>query len=534
MVGVVPYLLPGSLPLAEATIDVMKTHNLAIMCNHGQVTVGKDFDEPVLAEICELNPGELGDALTALQRTEFIEETEIFPVNRFTFRHPLTQETARSSLLKKTRKDLHAKIAQVLEAADPAQLDEQSALIAGHWEEAGEKARAATWYARSADWISANNQSAALYNWAKVRDLVGPEPEGEGEVGLALGAVMQMLNLNFRVEVDLELAKQLRAEGEALADAIGNDALKLQQSILFSRIQCGAGDLPAYLASARSNLAAAEAAGDPGLILIARVMLIDACNYVCLYEDQIKYAAEWTPQYPRDLPREQWPTGFNPYTFWGFMRGGALGWTARYDEMLEQFDETLKLAEEDGTPEVTGWVLFSKSIFAAGEGDHETARDALFALRELTDNGGGPLNMAHRHLADSTFASFEERYDDAVEAAKAAERFFSRLEKQWEGFAMMLHARALLGKEDWNAAYDKANEAIATSERCTVKPMAASALAIRASAALRRDGVGALDQARKDVARAADLLEECGAMTLRGHIERAKADLAAFEQTATA
>lgn len=46
-VSVVPYHLPGSRELAEATTAAMREHNLAILQNHGQVTVGKDFDEVI-------------------------------------------------------------------------------------------------------------------------------------------------------------------------------------------------------------------------------------------------------------------------------------------------------------------------------------------------------------------------------------------------------------------------------------------------------------------------------------------------------
>ena len=46
---VVPYLPPGSNELAQTTIDAMKDENthLAILKNHGLVTVGKDFNDAI-------------------------------------------------------------------------------------------------------------------------------------------------------------------------------------------------------------------------------------------------------------------------------------------------------------------------------------------------------------------------------------------------------------------------------------------------------------------------------------------------------
>jgi ribulose-5-phosphate 4-epimerase/fuculose-1-phosphate aldolase len=43
----VPYLPPGSPELAEAVIDAMRTHDLAQLANHGQVTAARDFDGAV-------------------------------------------------------------------------------------------------------------------------------------------------------------------------------------------------------------------------------------------------------------------------------------------------------------------------------------------------------------------------------------------------------------------------------------------------------------------------------------------------------
>jgi len=43
----VPYLPPGSDELAEAVIDGLRTHGAVMLRNHGQVTVGRDFDDAI-------------------------------------------------------------------------------------------------------------------------------------------------------------------------------------------------------------------------------------------------------------------------------------------------------------------------------------------------------------------------------------------------------------------------------------------------------------------------------------------------------
>ncbi len=45
--AIIPYILPGSTELAQAVIEAMKNAKMAILCNHGLVTVGKNFNEAI-------------------------------------------------------------------------------------------------------------------------------------------------------------------------------------------------------------------------------------------------------------------------------------------------------------------------------------------------------------------------------------------------------------------------------------------------------------------------------------------------------
>lgn len=515
-----------------ARIDRLAPQDKAVL--QAASVIGKDFEEPVLEEISGLGVAELGDALARLQRSEFIEETDIFPVARFTFRHPLAVETALGSLLRKRRRELHAKVAAILEQGDAKQLDEQAGMIAHHWEEAGEKLKAATWYARAARWVTQTNQSASHSSWSKVRELIGDEPASEEEIGLKLEAIMQLLNLNFRVSVDLELAKTLVAEGQAIADAIGNEGLKLQLDILFSRILCGAGDLDGYLANARANLEKANASGDQGLIMAARVMMLDSEIYSSLYDEVIENASTWAKDYRKDLPRDQWVTGVNPYTFHRFMAAASRCYSGHYEEAIAEFERVKAMVEEDGTPEALGWIYSTTCLCALPEGDHDRAVKRAADLEQLCEETGGPLNTANLHLAQSALANYEKRYDDAIAAAKRAEDFFSRLEQHWEGYAIMLHASALLGKGDLDEAFAKADKAHAVASRCNVKPIIACSLALRAHAMLLRDGETALEKAREEIAEAARIIEDSGSLAYRGEVVRAQDALAKFEVSATA
>jgi ribulose-5-phosphate 4-epimerase/fuculose-1-phosphate aldolase len=71
----VPYILPGSIALAEAVTDALSRHNLAMLANHGQVTVGKDYEQ-------------------AIQRAVFFEMVCAILVRNGNANRPLTPEAA--------------------------------------------------------------------------------------------------------------------------------------------------------------------------------------------------------------------------------------------------------------------------------------------------------------------------------------------------------------------------------------------------------------------------------------------------------
>jgi tetratricopeptide (TPR) repeat protein len=67
----------------------------------------------------------------------------------YVFKHALVQDTAYQSLLKHDRKRLHRIVGEVVEQAYPEQLDENAALLAHHFAQAGERDKAIA-YARQA------------------------------------------------------------------------------------------------------------------------------------------------------------------------------------------------------------------------------------------------------------------------------------------------------------------------------------------------------------------------------------------------
>ena len=112
--------------------------------------IGREFDEPLLAEICGLGDDDLAAALGALQEAEFVYLADPYPRPLFAFKHPLTREVAYHSQLGEKRARLHAAAAVALEKLRADRLGEFASLIAHHWHASGMRYEAARWQRRAA------------------------------------------------------------------------------------------------------------------------------------------------------------------------------------------------------------------------------------------------------------------------------------------------------------------------------------------------------------------------------------------------
>jgi class 3 adenylate cyclase/tetratricopeptide (TPR) repeat protein len=99
--------------------------------------IGRQFDFDTLASIYE-PMSVVEDALSELQRRGIVRERSRRPTRTYTFKHVMTQEAAYNSLLMKTRREVHSKVANVIARIAP----EHSGDIARHYIEAREPASA--------------------------------------------------------------------------------------------------------------------------------------------------------------------------------------------------------------------------------------------------------------------------------------------------------------------------------------------------------------------------------------------------------
>jgi adenylate cyclase len=166
--------------------------------------------------VTELPAEELAAALQALDAAEMARQTALYPVAEYMFKHPLTHEVALDSQLREARSRRHLAVARALEERHADKLDENAALLAYHFDEAGEVLDAARWHVRAAQWISYNDVVEALRHWTRVPELAGELP-GADAADLCVFASQRILLLQGNLGIERAQADALLERGRRLA-----------------------------------------------------------------------------------------------------------------------------------------------------------------------------------------------------------------------------------------------------------------------------------------------------------------------------
>ncbi len=111
--------------------------------------IGREFSYALLRTVSRLPEDELQTALGRLVNSELVFQRGTPPDAVYTFKHALVQDTAHGSLLRNVRQQLHAQIAEALEAHSPEMMENQPELLAQHYSEAGLVEKAIAYWAKA-------------------------------------------------------------------------------------------------------------------------------------------------------------------------------------------------------------------------------------------------------------------------------------------------------------------------------------------------------------------------------------------------
>jgi tetratricopeptide (TPR) repeat protein len=156
--------------------------------------IGREFSYDMLLRVSNLSSSVLDSTLAHLQQSEIVQQIDHRPSARYVFKHALVRDAAYESLLRSTRREVHARVAAILEKERPEIVTDEPELLAYHYSSAGNAEFAVIYWSHGGQ--RARNRSAnfeAIVQFQKALEYLSLLPETperlakELEIQLSLG-----------------------------------------------------------------------------------------------------------------------------------------------------------------------------------------------------------------------------------------------------------------------------------------------------------------------------------------------------------
>jgi adenylate cyclase len=372
--------------------------------------VGEEIPVPLLKRVSDAPEADLADALRTLVLAEFLYERALSLEAQYTFNHPLIREVAYLSQLGAHRAQLHGRVARAIQEVYPDRLDERAALVAHHFEQAGETFDAARWHRRAARWAGVHDHSGALRHWQRARALLATIPESQEAIGLRLRCCARILNLFYFLGVSENETSIVFNEGRELADRVADvHALALfHASYARIRLGHGAADCLDY---AREAAHLADEVGDLRLRLLVYGPLIRSLLFAGLLSDAVVRGENLLKEPGDDQSLEGWEVRYQ--------QAVNLAHVGRWPEAVAWFQREIRRAREDQKLELLSWACMEYGSWCSVLGDAQVAFDHMRQGAEIAEKLGDP---AMRAYAYEVLGCAYRRAGSHPEAVSALER----------------------------------------------------------------------------------------------------------------
>src|SRR5881397_3492217 len=218
--------------------------------------VGRDVPIELLRTVVDLPAPELAASLERLSTAELLGPAE--SPGEHAFRHPLAQEVAYRTQLLDRRRGTHAAIARALLTIHGPAAPTHAALLAHHFDEAGEHLEAARWHEQAGRRVARSDPADGVRHCRRVTTLLAAVPESRETLMLELTSRIALLEIGRIAGIEEREARGLFDEARAVAERLQDKAGHAFLLTSYGRL-CGlAGDVGQYLACAERATEFAE------------------------------------------------------------------------------------------------------------------------------------------------------------------------------------------------------------------------------------------------------------------------------------
>jgi hypothetical protein len=192
----------------------------------------------------------------------------------YLFKHALTQETAYQSLLFKKRHAIHHQVAEAYERLYPDRLDENAALLAQHYAEAGDDAKTFAYALRAGDAaarVYAHAEASVYY--AQALDALIRLPDTVEHQHQRVDTMVKQVGVSLRTWGPAETLKRLAVAETLARPFVEREGVTREDRLRLGRVQYWQGqalihhnDTRAAIQQLRQVLKTARAENDPQLL----------------------------------------------------------------------------------------------------------------------------------------------------------------------------------------------------------------------------------------------------------------------------
>jgi adenylate cyclase len=464
--------LPGTVQaVLAARIDRLPDEEKAVLMT--AAVIGKRFTAGLLHRVVEVLGAPHGGALALaailgdLARQELVSPSDDGADDVYAFKHPLDPEVAYRAQLADPRARTHAAVARVLETTHAQQLDEHAAVLAHHWEAAGEVLEAARWHHRAADWIGARDRRESTRHWKTVCALLEPLPVTADSAQLGILARHRRLYNAVYLGQPEDEQHALFTQGRALALAHGGPLQVMLMSMSYGMVRVFAGAVQDGVAHLREAMRVADESGDAKMRYVARATLINPLHFAAQLHEALACSEEALalsgddPRFGIEL------LGFSPYGVLLLIRSVLLMRIGDLAGGTRELQRAKAIAQDVGDADAIGTTHVFATILADLSGDTTRVLDEARAAMAIAESQGSPffragataaMGVAHALVGDWSAGA------SALEAALAiaAERNTGlQIEPAW----LADLAECYLGVGDAARAAEVAARALALSRQ---------------------------------------------------------------------
>jgi class 3 adenylate cyclase/tetratricopeptide (TPR) repeat protein len=404
-----------------------------------------------------LTRAEIMDALAALRQKELIlrrESSAFSDAVEYAFKHELLRNVAYESLLRKSRRMYHGHLGAWLIEQSGERSNEVAALVASHFEQAGQDADAAEWFGRAGQHARAGYAHASAIDYfQKALALLPTGDNSQGKRLEWLGGLAEVLGSQARLIEALEVCQQFRALAEAQGDAVIQARAFNSLAFLHERL----GRNRASIECAEQAEALARKAGAPGRPEWVRALLLkgwafyrlsDAAAVLALGEQARKLCGEFGNS-------SGLATSFK-------LLGVANLQLGRFADADRFFEQGLAIYQQVGDRRNSAAMLSNLGESARSRDDYPRAEElyerALAAVRQIGHRESEAIYLSNLSGARLGLRKYQQVEADVREALAVAGSNFCALA---EMYAFL--SEACLGQGKLEDARDAAERALSSA-----------------------------------------------------------------------